>query len=590
MIAAATTPRTSLTLLEGGLTLVVIAISFCFPHVASTAFKKVESFFSGLARRPRLSVAFAGAAALLLRIAILPLCPAPHPFVPDDFSFLLAAHTFASGRLANPTPPMWVHFESIHITMAPTYMSMYFPAQGLFLAAGEVLTGHAWSGVLFSSALMCAALCWMLQGWLPASWALLGGFFAVLRLGLFSYWINTYSGGGLIAAAGGALVLGALPRVKRNPASRYFFIMGLGACLLATSRPYEGILLCVPVAISLIRWARTRGGQYGAKALCLRAGLGSALVVVAICWMGYYDYRAFGNALTPPYKVDRATYAVAPYYIWQKPRPEPLYRHAVMRHFYYQNELTEYQKVHRPSGFLPYTLGKGVIALLFFAGIALLPPLIMVRRLWLDRRVRFLVICVCFLIVGMAIEVFMIPHYLAPFTAAFYALGLQAMRHLRVWRPGGQPVGRTMVRLITSVCILLGAVRAFPLTFHLDIPEWPPSVWIDRWYGPLPFGTERAGVESTLGNMAGGQLAIVRYAPNHNVIDEWVYNAPDIDHSKVIWAREMSAAENLELIRYYKDRTVWLVQPDLHPVGIAPYPIPAAGAIESASTTAAPAR
>jgi hypothetical protein len=91
----------------------------------------------------------------------LPFC-LPHPSVfrripagcrlfPDDFSFLLAADTFAHGRLANPTPAMWTHFESIHITMQPTYMSMYFPAQGLLLAAGKVLFGNPWFGILLSA-------------------------------------------------------------------------------------------------------------------------------------------------------------------------------------------------------------------------------------------------------------------------------------------------------------------------------------------------------------------------------------------------------------------------------------------------------
>ena len=67
---------------------------------------------------------------------------------------------------------------------------------------------------------------------------------------------------------------------------------------------------------------------------------------------------------------------------------------------------------------------------------------------------------------------------------------------------------------------------------------------------------------------------IVRYWGNHDPFDEWVYNQADIDGSKVIWARDGSAADNLELIRYYKDRKVWLVEPDAIPARISPYPMP----------------
>ena len=71
----------------------------------------------------------------------------------------------------------------------------------------------------------------------------------------------------------------------------------------------------------------------------------------------------------------------------------------------------------------------------------------------------------------------------------------------------------------------------------------------------------------------GGQLAIVRYGPAHEGLNEWVYNEPDIDASKVIWARGMSEDEDLELIHYYKGRQVWLVQPDLPTPAISPYPL-----------------
>jgi hypothetical protein len=564
----------SLLLLEGGLTLIAIAGAFCVPRLGASTFRQMELAFGRLARKQGLAVTVVGLSTLLLRLAILPFYPIPLPFVPDDFSFLLAADTFLHGRLANPTPAMWAHFESIHITMQPTYMSMYFPAQGLLLAAGKLLFGNPWFGVLLSSALMCAALCWMLQAWLPPGWALLGGMLAVLRLGVFSYWINTYSAGGCIAALGGALVLGALPRLMKTARHRYALLMAAGIVLLAIARPYEGMLLCLPVAALLLRWLLRGKNRPAAVALVRLGALPLAMILAAVAWLGYYDYRAFGSPFTLPYTVDRATYAVAPYYIWQQPQPTPVYRHEELRNFYMNNELGGYKKIHKLSGFFPETSFKTIRCFEFFAGFVLLPPLIMLRRVFLDRRIRFLVLCSLVLAAGVVIEIFLIAHYLAPFTAVFYAIGLQAMRHLRVWSPGGQPVGATMVRLTVVICVALAGLRIFTVPLHIVLPEWPPSEWADKWYGPEHFGVQRAQIEAQLEQLPGDQLAIVRYSPGHNPIDEWVYNWADIDGSKVVWAREMSSANNLELIHYYHDRKVWLVEPDALPASISPYKMP----------------
>jgi hypothetical protein len=551
--------------------MVAIAAAFCWPRLGSSYFFRIERAFGRLARKQGLAVAVVGATALLLRLAILPLCPVPLPFVPDDFSFLLASDTFTSGRLSNPTPAMWVHFESIHITMQPTYMSMYFPAQGLVMAASKVLFGHPWYGLLCVSALMCAAICWTLQAWLPPTWALLGGMLAVLHLGLFSYWTNTYHAGGSIGALGGALVLGALPRFMRTVRVRDSLLLAVGVVLLATTRPYEGFLLCIPVGVVLGRWMLFGKNRPSAILLVRCAAVPLALIVAVGAWMAYYDYRAFGNPLTLPYTINRATYAMAPYFVWQSARPEPVYRHEVLRHFYQDVELTGFTQIHARFGLVFRTLLKALEGLLFFAGIALLPPLIMLRRVLMDRRIRFLVLCVGVLMAGITIEIFLIPHYLAPFTAAFYGIGLQAMRHLRLWSPEGQPVGMTLVRLIVSVCFVMGGLRLYAEPLHLRLDEWPASEWNFKWYGPRHFGTERAHIEAGLEQLPGRQLVIVRYSPDHNPFDEWVYNAADIDGSKVIWARGMQAADDLELIQHYKDRRVWLVQPDKEPAEISPY-------------------
>jgi len=579
MLPSANRPNPAMLIIEFGLTAIAVALAFAWPRLGSGIFARIEKAFGRLARRKGAAAAVVGLSVIVLRVAILPLFPVPLPFVPDDFSFLLAADTFAHGRLTNPTPAMWTHFESIHITMLPTYQSMYFPGQGLLLAASKVICGVPWIGLLIVSALMCAALCWALQAWLPANWALLGGMIAVLRLGVFSYWTNTYHAGGALAALAGALVLGGLPRLMRTARMRYALLMGAGIAILVLTRPYEGLLLCLPVGVVLGRWMWKGKNRPSAAALVRLTAVPIAFGIAAVMWMGYYDYRAFGNPLTPPYTVNRSTYAIAPYYVWQHARPEPHYRYAEMRAFYHQGEMDFFEEIHSFGGFIPRTLEKVAFAFLFYSNFTLLIPLAMAPRVFLDRRTRFLVICVFVLSAGMVIEVFLLSHYIAPFTVAFYAIGLQGMRHLRLWKAEGKPVGLMLVRSTVVVCIALACLRIAADPLKIAPSEWPASNWNFTWIGPRHFGVERARIEAQLRRLPGGQLVIVHYSPDHDPFDEWVYNAPDIDGSKVVWARDAGAANNLELIRYYRDRTVWLAEPDTVPARITPYPL--TGHIES---------
>jgi hypothetical protein len=567
----------SLSWLEAGMTMIATGLAFLLPRLGSGFFRQIERAFLPLARNQGLAVAVTGFIGLALRLAILPMMPVPKPFLPDDFSFLLSADTFAHGRLVNPTPALWVHFETMHESMTPTYASMYFPGQGLLLAAGQVLTGTPWFALLAATALMSAAICWMLQAWLPPGWALLGGLLSVLHLGLFSYWINTYTGAAQLAAIGGALVLGAYPRIVRHARYRDCVFLGLGAVLLAYTRPYEGVLLCLPILAALGFWAVRRNNPQRPPwpGLLRRAAIPVLLVGAAAAWLAYYDAKAFGNPLTLPYSVNRAQYAVAPYYVWQQPRPDPGYRHKVLRDFYYDNEMPMYRLLHNPATFVPFTAVKFGLCLLFFTGFALLPPLAMARRVALDRRTRMLAIGVLVLAAGMVIEIYMIPHYLAPFTSAFYALGLQATRHLRLWSWDGKPVGLGWVRMLIAVCVLMGGVRLFAAPLHLEAISLSNGGWNFNWYGPPPtFGDERSRIESHLEQLPGRHLAIVRYSARHELLNEWVYNSADMENAKVLWAREMSSPENKELIGYYKDRTVWLVEPDEHPAVIRPYAAP----------------
>src|SRR2546425_11593679 len=240
-------------LIETGLILLASIIAFICPSLGSRWLERLEDQLARLSRRRTLSVVLVGIAALALRAALLPIEPIPEPIVHDEFGYLLAADTYAHGRLTNPTHPMWMHFETFAVLQKPTYQCFAQPAQGLILAFGKVVFGHPFWGVWLSAGLMCAAITWMLQGWLPPGWALLGGALAVLRYGVLTYWANSYWGGSA-GAIGGAIVLGALPRIKASQRIRDALLMGLGLTLLASSRPYEGVVFSLPIAAALFAW------------------------------------------------------------------------------------------------------------------------------------------------------------------------------------------------------------------------------------------------------------------------------------------------------------------------------------------------
>jgi len=63
----------------------------------------------------------------------------------------------------------------------------------------------------------------------------------------------------------------------------------------------------------------------------------------------------------------------------------------------------------------------------------------------------------------------------------------------------------------------------------------------------------------------------VRYATQHIFQDEWVYNAADVDGSRIVWARDLGPEENQKLLRYYPGRVVLLLEPDFRQPRLSEY-------------------
>lgn len=245
-----------------------------------------------------------------------------------------------------------------------------------------------------------------------------------------------------------------------------------------------------------------------------------------------------------------------------------MYRYKAMRDFYTKWELGDFLYARTPAGFLDGTAGKVGIVVFFFFGVALLPPLIMLPQVFRDRRLRFLIGAGVIYAAGLSLNAWLFPHYAAPFACALYAILLQSMRHLRTWRPGRRPLGLAVIRMIPVVCLMLVGLRLSSGPLNLSIPRWPTM-----WYGTEPLGLRRARVLAELEGYSGPQLAIVRYRPGHAPFDDWVYNAADIDKSRVVWAREAETGSSRDLLHYFGDRRAWLVEPDSYPPVISPYPL-----------------
>ncbi|MGA2715461.1 MAG: hypothetical protein ABSG41_20365 [Bryobacteraceae bacterium] len=537
---------------------VVLAFFWLYPAVFRRMFRRCASVSGMFDRHRAATVLLVALVPIAGRLLLLSSHPVPVPRIPDEFSYLLASDTFSQGRVTNPAHPLWQFFETIHVLPFPTYMSKYPPAQGLLLAAGQVLFGHPWWGVVLSIGLMVGSVCWMLQGWLPGRWAALGALATGLQFGIGHAWMNSYWGGAP-AAIGACIVLGALARLKQfrpfpcRPV-RYSLLFALGIVILLNSRPWEGMAVIVPAAIAVLLWMFGRSGTQLFERVRAVLVPASVLLLVGATAMSYYNWRVTGNPLHLPYTTIHKTYSVVPLFVWQSSTPAPSFRHTVLKRYFLETE-PHYQAADTLgtlrgwAAAQPWRLrmAKDLLFGNFFLMLCL--PMVFI---YASPPLRFLLAILGVFIVALALESWNQIHYFGPVIGLAAVLKMSSLRWLSAVKIHRRKIG---IALSTGVilCSALNLIQDSMVFPQRDV-----------------FSSERAGIQKELESTDGLHVVLVRYADDHPPVQQWVYNRANIDASKVVWAWEMSDQENRRLFDYFKGRTFWLLEPDAAPPHLKP--------------------
>ena len=163
-----------------------------------------------------------------------------------------------------------------------------------------------------------------------------------------------------------------------------------------------------------------------------------------------------------------------------------------------------------------------------------------------NRWARFIVITIVLVALGQSVVRWWVPHYAAPIVPLVLAAMAKTAHRISRKSTVSLAVSQTGMILVLCLChfVAIGVMSAlFPRTND------PPS--------PI---ARRTAVMRQLERQDRPSLVFVRYADDHTVHEEWVYNPDGLVSAQVIFAHDLGKSRNPELIALYPDRAVWLVE------------------------------
>lgn len=470
----------------------------------------------------------------------------PTPMIHDEFSHLLVADTLLAGRLANPSPEIWQPFQSFHILVNPSYASKYPLGPGGLLALGILLFGSPAAGIWIGAASGTASITWACAACMPRRWAVIVGILLAIHPNVHHEWSLSFMNGWLTATAG-ALVFGAVLRLRKQVRIRDGVLLGIGAGLLALCRPMEGLVFTMTSAgLLLFCW---RGLQWPDRfrRASKTAAYASGPIMAAFLLIAMHNYATTGRITQMAYQLHESKYGVAPLSIFQKQKDPEMSQWSAevpptFMAFHYGWSLESY---HARSHLLGWCAGiperLHVVVKLWGA----LFCLIVVG--FLMRRARVYLPMVACVFVALAVSTFVpwyFSHYFAPslvVIAILFGVALRSTLQSFV-RP-------TQLRLAVTVVVL---IQGFFACDEISRANQRAYTWADQ----------RQWLVDDLTKAGGKHLILVRYHADHNVHQEWVYNAADLSKSTVLWTRSWRPDLDQRLIQHHTDRQVWILEFD----------------------------
>jgi len=263
--------------------------------------------------------------------------------------------------------------------------------------------------------------------------------------------------------------------------------------------------------------------------------------------LGFYNYKVTGEPLRLPYQLYGAQYEAVGNFVFQRTPDQSLtYHHAELKALMYDRYVKDARSYN-----LPDALSQKLMTLwtFFCTDWPLSLPLLALPFAWSNQRFRWALMFLLLFLLGMGVEVKVLPHYYAPGACLLLVAMMGGLHRLRYWNPQGKPTGSLLARIVVAATIAI---------FIKELIHKP----VQYSTGGDDYKELRRGLIAELNAQPGKHLILVRYGPNHNPDMDFVVNGADVNSSRILWARSMNPQADRELVEYFHDRRMWFLDGD----------------------------